>query len=203
MTSKGTLDGMQVRDKKDREKAAMVARTEKAEKAKATRAKKPTSGPRYTCSTSHSSPLSAYGYPTRILRSVTRFIPRPNYSLPPLTELHTEDESDLESLISAASFDCKYRRPRTSTAHPAPEKNSNTPQLGKPLPRNLSSSKWVIEPPRHRQHSPTGCCIQLFAFFSFFGSVFLFVSSGFWLGRWSAGLVEQCARTPVDVSLPS
>ena len=97
---------------------------------------------RYTCSTSPSSPLSAYRHPTRILRSATHSIPRLNYSLPPLVQLHARDDPDLESLIppiSAASSDCEYR-PRTSTAHPAPEEISNTPQLGKPLPRRLRSS---------------------------------------------------------------
>ena len=103
-----------------------------------------------------------------------------------LAELHAGDDSYLESLISpisAASSDYECR-PRTSTAHPAPEEIANTPQLGKPLPRNL------------RQNSPTECCVQFFAFSGFL-VLSLFGSSGFWLGRgWSGGrgLVARCAR---------
>ena len=55
--------------------------------------------------------------PTRILHSATRLVPRLNYYLPPLAELHTEEGSDLGLFVPAASSDWEYRL-RTSTIHP-------------------------------------------------------------------------------------
>ena len=86
MTGKGILDGMQGRDKKDREKAAKkatrIARAEKAKKAEATRAKQSTSGLITPVRLHPRVRFQFTGIPTRILRSVTRSIPRLNYSLP-------------------------------------------------------------------------------------------------------------------------
>ena len=138
ITGESILDVMQERDKKDREKAA------KAEKA--TRAKKPAQaapapGP-ITSVPVQVHPSSQVRFQlmdtlTRILRSATRSIPRRNYFLPPLPASELQDDSDLESFISAASSNWEYR-PRTSTA---PEEIPNTPQLGTPLSRRLRSSK--------------------------------------------------------------
>ena len=130
---------MQERDKKDREKAA-----KKAEKA--TRAKKPTQAAPAPAPITpvpvRVRPPSRVRFqlmdtPTRILCSATRSIPRLNYFLPPLPASELQDDSDLESFISAASSDWEYR-PRTSTAL---EEIPNTPQLGAPLSRRLRSSK--------------------------------------------------------------
>ena len=75
--------------------------------------------------------------PTRILCPETCSIPRPSYSLPPLTASELQDDPDLESLISAASSDWEYR-PLISTVDPVPEEIL---QLDTPLPRRLRSSK--------------------------------------------------------------
>ena len=136
MTGKGILDEMEERDKKDREKAAK--KTEKT-----TRSKKPAPRPASVTPVPvrvHPGPRVRFQLtdtPTRILRSATRSIPRLNYSLPPPTASELQDDSDLESLTSAASSDCKYR-PRTTAV---PGEIPNTPQLGTPRPRRLRSSK--------------------------------------------------------------
>ena len=149
MSGEGILDAMQERDKKDSEKAA-----KKAEKAKATRAKKPTRAapaPRpITPVPVRVHPPSRVRFqlmdtPTRILRSATRSVPRLNYSLPPLPASELQDDSDHESFISAASSDWEYR-PRTSTAHPAPEEIPNTPRV------HLFPGGYA--PPNRLQHRP-------------------------------------------------
>ena len=115
MTGKGILDGMQERDK-DREKAARrllvlkgIARTEEA--------KKSTSGLIIPVRLHPRVRFQFTGTPTRILNSATCSILRLNHPLPPLTELHTdsEDESNLEYLISPTSSSCQ-NGPRTSKA---------------------------------------------------------------------------------------
>ena len=136
MTGKGILDKMEERDKKDREKVA-----KKAEKA--TRSKKPAPRPASVTPVPvrvHPGPRARFQLtdtPTRILRSATRSIPRLNYSLPPPTASELQDDSDLESLTSAASSDCEYH-PRTTAV---PGEIPNTPQLGTPHPRRLRSYK--------------------------------------------------------------
>jgi hypothetical protein len=63
--------------------------------------------------------------PTRLLRSTTSTIPRPNYYLPPLGEV-IEDDSDAESFTTAFSADSTEDgyRPRT-TSHPGPNEISS------------------------------------------------------------------------------
>ena len=139
MTGEGILDMMQEHDKKDREKSAKKA--ENAAHAKEPTQAAPASGP-ITPVPVRVCPPSQVRFqlmdtPTRILRTATRFIPRLNYFLPRLPASELQDDSDLESFISAASSDWEYC-PRTSTA---PEEIPNTPQLGTPLPRRLCSSK--------------------------------------------------------------
>ena len=141
MTGEGILDVMQECDKKDSLREKAVKKAEKATCAKKPAQAAPTSGP-ITPVPVRVCPPSRVRFqlidtPTRILRSATRSIPRLNYFLPPLPACELQDNSDLESFISAASSDWEYC-PRTSTA---PEEIPNAPQLGTPLSRRLRSSK--------------------------------------------------------------
>jgi len=65
--------------------------------------------------------------PTRLLRSTTSTIPRPNYYLPPLAEV-IEDDSDAESFTTtfSADFSEDGYHPHT-TSHPGPNVISSTP----------------------------------------------------------------------------
>ena len=149
------------------------------------------------------SKICVFPFPIRILRSATRSISRLNYSIPPLAGLCTEDEPDLEPLISAAPSDCKYH-PHTSTAHLALEEISKCP-----LAVQTSSQEATLL--QIGYITPAVASIrQPDAVFSSSPSDF-FVSSGFWLGRgWSGpggrGGVGSAMRTDgvsllVDVSL--
>ena len=156
MASEGILDAMQERDK-NREKAA------NAEKATRT---KPSPRP-ITPVPVRVHPPSRVRFqlldaPTRILRSATRFVPRLNYSLPPSTASELQDDSDLESLISAASSGNTAPHLYCS---PSTERNLKYPSAGYTSSQAATLLQIGYSTSHHRQRLLIGCCCQFFYFF--------------------------------------
>ena len=117
MTGENILKEIQVREKIDKEKAAkkQFHTRKSAQRAVVTPVR-----PRIRFQLEET--------PTRLLRSTTSTIPRPNYYLPPLAEV-IEDDSDAESFTTAFSDDFSEDgyRPHHTTSHPEPNAISSAP----------------------------------------------------------------------------
>lgn len=83
---------------------------------------------------------SCCGSSKRILHSTTRSVPRLNYHLHPLAELHIEENSGLEYLVSAADREYRTHLYDLSTGSTGGNPKQ-CPSAGYPLLRKLRPSR--------------------------------------------------------------